>query len=547
MKKIIVKLISAVLSTALLLGGCGTGKQPGQTEPDSEEDLIPAIDLALGWEGAGSSTEVISIAVAEDAVNTVLPGIFGANVSWRGDGYGQWDSENDCPDATLLQMLKDSGVTHLRYPGGIEGDFFHWQESVGEERVPQIDPFSVDYPTFGSHNGEQYIATFGPDEFLELCEAAGDGVTIQLNAGNGTAEEAAEWVRYYQQKNADVWSFCVGNEVCMAEERVPGVKITCTPQEYVDFYNAVYAELGDAVNELEFGCIGITPSHPLCKYRNWDSTVLTQLGDKIDFIDVHIGYSPYFTSGETEEDIVKCLMASSDFVRLLLDEEIGLIQSCAGENADNITIQITEWGPIGGYATSVAGAVFMADFLDTVRSEPKVSSACYLPLINHYNSANLLGALVDTSVTGKKVYWDNCNSMVFRWYSEQIGRQVLSAHISGGETFDSVSVGLIPAQSDVRVGGGSVYYDPETKEGSIFLINRSYDENVTFSVALPFANAEVTAVTELWNESHVAANSYANPNMVTATDHEAGQTVSDGCLLVQTKPISVVRIDFAVR
>ena len=502
------------------------------------------ITLALGWENAQSSAEVISVTANMQAANTVQSGIFGANVSWRGDGYGQWDVENDCPDATLLQMLKDSGVTHLRYPGGIEGDYFHWQESVGENRIAQIDPFSSSYPTYATYDGERYVASFGPDEFLELCQAAGDGVTIQLNAGNGTAAEAAEWVRYYQQKNADVWSFCVGNEVCMAEERVDGITVTCTPQEYVDFYNAVYTELGDAVNSFELGCIGITPSHPLCKYRNWDATVLTQLADKIDFIDVHIGYSPYFTDDETDEEIVKCLLASADYVRLLLDEEIGSIQSCAGEYADNISIQITEWGPIGGHAASVAGSVYMASFLETVLAEPKVSSACYLPLINHPRAANLLGAQIDPSVTGEKVYWDNCNSIVFRWYAEQVGRQVLSADITGGDTFDSVSVGLIPALTDVRVGSASVYYDPETKEGSIFLINKSFDENVTFSVEVPCTNITVTAVTELWNENPVAENNYIHPNTVWPSSYEAGQTASYGYIQVETKPVSVVRIDF---
>ena len=502
------------------------------------------VSLALGWDKAESSGEVISVTANMQAVNMVQPGIFGANVSWRGNGYGQWDAENNCPDATLLQMLKDSGVTHLRYPGGIEGDYFHWMESVGENRIAQIDPFSFSYPTYAPNDGERYVASFGPDEFLTLCQAAGDGMTIQLNAGNGTAAEAAQWVRYYQQKNADVWSFCVGNEVCMAEERVDGMTVTCTPQEYVDFYNAVYAELGDDVNELEFGCIGITPSHPLCKYRNWDSTVLTQLGDKIDFIDVHIGYSPYFTKDETDEEIVKCLLASSVFVRRLLDEEIGLIQSCAGEYADDISIQITEWGPIGGHASSVAGSVYMASFMETVLAEPKVSSACYLPLINHPRAANLLGAQINPNAAGEKVYWDNCNSIVFRWYAEQVGRQVLSANITGGETFDSVSVGLIPALTDVPVGSGSVYYDPETKEGSIFLINKSFDENVTFSVKVPYTNITVTAVTELWNENPVAGNKDTAPNTVCPSSYEAGQTVPYGYIQVETKPVSIVRVDF---
>lgn len=536
-----VKACAAILSAALLLGGC-TVATPNDTEgADAPTDTVK---LSLGYQEAANSENVVTVTVSGESIHTVQAGIFGANVSWRGDGYGQWDSIANAPDATLLERLMKSGVTHLRYPGGIEGDYFHWYESIGEDRVPQIDPFSKDYPTYDSYDGESYVATFGPDEFLKLSQSAQTGMTIQLNAGNGTAKEAADWVRYYLEKDADVWSFCVGNEGCMAEERVDGITVTCTPQEYVDFFNAVYEELGELAEKLEFGCIGITPSHPLCKYKNWDATILYNLADKIDFIDVHIGYSPYFTSGETQEEIVKCLMASSTWVRQLLDEEISLIDQYAGENADHISIQITEWGPIGAYSTSVAGSVYMASFLNTVIAEPKVSSACYLPLINHYSAANLLGSLVDTSVIGKKVYWDNTNSYIFRWYSEQVGRKVLDTTVSGGDTFDSVAVGLVPAIEDVNVGEATVYYDETVGKGTVFLINKSYDENVTFELSLPFENCVIDSVTEMWNKSCVAENNYANPNMVKPNTYEAGQTVTNGKLEVQTKPISVLRIDF---
>ena len=553
-KKYIFRAVAGLLSLALLLCGCvgfevnptGTTEGGGNVESSGNSNINTGVILNLGWSKANTGKNEVTVTVSLDAVNDVKAGIFGANVSWRGDGYGQWNSTENCPDETLLEQLKASGVTHLRYPGGIEGDYFHWNESIGENRVPQIDPFSKDYPTYESYDGERYIATFGPDEFLELCKAAGDGVTIQLNAGNGTAKEAADWVRYYKEKGADIWSFCVGNEVCMAEERVAGMKVTCTPQEYVDFYNEVWAELDGAADDIEFGAIGITPSHPLCKYRNWDSTILSQLKDKIDFIDVHIGYSPYFVSGETQEDIVKCLMSSSEFVRYLLDQEITLINDCAGEYADNISIQITEWGPIGGYSTSVAGSVYMASFLNTVLAEPKVTSAAYLPLINHYAAANLLGALVDKSVTGKQVYWDNTNTYVFRWYSEQVGRNVLTTQLSGGDTFDSIAIGLMPEQKNVSIGEASVYYDPETKTGSLFIINKSYDDNTRFNVQLPFGNVTVTGITEMWNEDCVAGNNYANPNAVKPGSYPGGQISADGSLTVDVKPISLLKIDFSV-
>ena len=69
-------------------------------------------------------------------------------------------------------------------------------------------------------------------------EAADIKATIQLNAGNGTPQEAADWVQYCIDQELDVATFAVGNEVHFAEERVEGMTVTKTPQEYIDFYNA---------------------------------------------------------------------------------------------------------------------------------------------------------------------------------------------------------------------------------------------------------------------------------------------------------------------
>jgi hypothetical protein len=52
------------------------------------------------------------------------------------DGYGVWDEANQCLVASLVEAIRDSGITHLRYPGGIEGDYFHWNEAIGKNPNP---------------------------------------------------------------------------------------------------------------------------------------------------------------------------------------------------------------------------------------------------------------------------------------------------------------------------------------------------------------------------------------------------------------------------
>ena len=44
--------------------------------------------------------------------------------------------------------------------------------------------------------GQPEPNTFGTDEFVALCRATGSEPMICVNAGNGTPEEAAQWVEY---------------------------------------------------------------------------------------------------------------------------------------------------------------------------------------------------------------------------------------------------------------------------------------------------------------------------------------------------------------
>lgn len=514
---------------------------------------VPAMaekEIDLTYTRYETSEQVAVVTVENTAVNDVKAGIFGANTSYRGGGYGLYNEETLTFNETPVQQLRDSGVTVLRLPGGIEGDYFHWYEAVGpvENRVPQIDCFSKDYPTYTLKNGEPYLVVFGPDEWFALCNLTDTALAIQLNAGNGTPQEAVNFIRYCLDSGVKIDDITVGNEVCMAEERVEGITVTKTPQEYVDFYLEVYDLMGEDMRaELEergipFGCIGIPKSHALCKYREWDDVVLQALNGKTDFIDIHIAYSPYYVSGQNNEQIIKCLLASADRVRKHLDVEITSLE----KHAPDVKIAISEHGPIGAipYTSGMAGGMYLAAFFHVALAEEKVISADYLPLTNHPAANNLLGYYNEL---GENNSWDNVVSMVFRMYAEQIGRDVLATQVIGAKTFTAPAVGLMPATRGVSEGDAAVYYDAETGEGTLFILNKAYKENTTFDITLPFGSVEITSVTELFTPNNTMYNNNARPTMVKPTEYaEHYGAVEDGHLILTTKPVSLVRIDFMV-
>ena len=150
-----------------------------------------------------------SVRVTDRVLNTVNPLIFGENIEWIENGMGLYLPDEKGFDPNIVQALRETGITHLRYPGGILSDYFDWHKAVGADRQPQLNPFSDYFEWYDRINtelGEHPFPTpqkalpqysyFGPDEFIALCRELNIPGTITLNAGTGKPEDAARWFQY---------------------------------------------------------------------------------------------------------------------------------------------------------------------------------------------------------------------------------------------------------------------------------------------------------------------------------------------------------------
>ncbi len=91
-------------------------------------------------------------------------------------------------DPDVIRFLKESRVPILRWPGGNFVSSYHWRDGVGPiERRPTLPNYAW---------GQQENNFFGTDEFIAFCKAVGCEPMICTNGGNGTPEEAAQWVEY---------------------------------------------------------------------------------------------------------------------------------------------------------------------------------------------------------------------------------------------------------------------------------------------------------------------------------------------------------------
>src|SRR5947208_9477682 len=107
----------------------------------------------------------------------------------RGLGVFVSAGDNQLMDAMMPQVLQNSGITTLRYPGGAYADNYHW---------------STYKPT--KSQGTDQVGYYAPNNdfghFARLLDQVGTAV-VTVNYGSnldgtagGTPEEAAAWVAY---------------------------------------------------------------------------------------------------------------------------------------------------------------------------------------------------------------------------------------------------------------------------------------------------------------------------------------------------------------
>ena len=316
-------------------------------------------------------------------LSTVRTAAFGVNTA-------AWDGL--LLDGTVPSLLKQAGVTALRFPGGSVTDVYHWQTNTASQGQ-YINPNN----------------TF--DAFMGVVNASAAQALICVNYGTNTAgnaggdpSEAAAWVAYANQtKGYGVKYWEVGNEVYGNGEYGSAFETdlhsdhspTAYGQNVVQYVSAMKAQ--DAT--IKVGAVLTAPGqYPDGQSPDWNTNVLAQCGGVIDFVIVH--WYPQQPGSESDSFL---LNAPASQIASMVATLRSLISQSCGSNAANVQIFVTETNSVaynpGKQTVSLVNGLFIADDYATWL-EQGVANVDIWTLHNGTSGGNTSGSLYGSATYG---------------------------------------------------------------------------------------------------------------------------------------------------
>ncbi len=242
--------------------------------------VLAAGSFWLSVSAASAATNTVAVTVnAGQSLATVGSGLVGANVAI-------WDGLLADPQTSTL--LKNASTSFVRYPGGSYGDIYDWQTNTatGGYAAPNTDF----------------------DHYMTMVKAANAQAIVIANYGSGTAQKAADWVKYANvTKGYGVKYWEIGNEVYGNGHYGSGWETDNhtdkSPRAYATNF-VQYASAMKAVDPtIKIGVVLTTPGYwpdgvvGSGDSSDWNDTVMSIVKNTADF-----GIFHYYPGGTSEAD-----------------------------------------------------------------------------------------------------------------------------------------------------------------------------------------------------------------------------------------------------
>ena len=376
----------------------------------------------------------------------------------------------------ISKMIKEWQPSYIRWPGGNFLSGYDWLNGIGNKniRLPYYD-----------HAWYQWeYNDVGTDEFMKWCNYIGSEPMITVNTGNGTPQEAANWIEYItgsektkfgklrvkngRKKPYNLKTIFIGNEM------FGGWQIGHTdPLTYANKYDNFVKAIKKVNNKLRFIAVGACSDH----FGHWNEIVLKNIKQKIDELSVH------YYSIRTEKDKVHpnyktrylATVAASTEVEIMLDRTIKEVKKYTKKN---IKIAFDEWNTYVEAHTpkflenyNIADALYAGSLLHACINRGNVITNTGI-----YHLVNVMG---NYRIEGKKI-WKTPTTLVLELMTKFHKGIILTTKVKTNK-FKSPRLGKQPQYSNNLLIDAATTY--QKNEYCISIVNKS--ENKKIKVNFP--------------------------------------------------------------
>ncbi|WP_022885923.1 alpha-N-arabinofuranosidase [Glaciibacter superstes] len=468
-------------------------------------------------------------------------------------GHPTADAEGFRQD--VIDLVKELGVSAIRYPGGNFVSGFRWEDSVGprDERPTRLD--------LAWHSTE--TNQVGLHEFSSWLGKVGSELMLAVNLGTRGPLEALDLLEYSNIRSGTTLS---NQRIANGRTDAFGVSMWCLGNEMdgpwqlghrsADDYGRLASQTAKAMRQLdpsvELVVCGSSSAH-MPTFGEWERVVLTHPYDDVDYISCHAYYEEkdgdlgsFLASAVDMDHFIESVVATADHVKAVNGsdktinisfDEWNVWYLSRHQNLEVIT-GIDNWPTAPRLLEdvySVADAVvFGSLMISLLKHADRVTSASLAQLVN-------VIAPIMTEPGGPA--WKQSTFFPFALTSKLATGSALEVRLES-DTYDTEVYGTVPLVDAVAT------HDADAGTASVFLVNRSQTEDVTVEInvaALGGRTGGGVAVVDAQTLSDTdvyAANTLEAPDRVGLVQNSSVVT-GDGVISVTLPPVSWTALSLA--
>lgn len=443
----------------------------------------------------------------------------------------------------VIDLVKELGVSTIRYPGGNFVSGYRWEDGVGprEERPRRLD--------LAWHSTE--TNEVGLDEFARWIDKAGSELMYAVNLGTRGVQEALDVLEYANVRSGTRLSdWRIANGVTEPY----GISMWCLGNEMdgpwqlghssADDYGKLASQTAKGMRQLdpsiELVVCG-SSSATMPTFGSWERTVLEHTYDDVDFISCHAYYQEkngdlgsFLASAVNMDHFIDSVVATADHVKAVRGSDKTINISFDEWNVwyldryhdVDVVKGIDNW-PVAPRLLedvySVADAVVFGNLLiSLIRHADRVTSASLAQLVN-------VIAPIMTEPGGAA--WRQTTFFPFAETSRMAQGQALTLKLVS-DTYETEQYGTVNVIDAVAT------HDETTGATSVFLVNRSQTESATVTIDVSTLS-ELGAVTArtLSDSDVYAKNTLEQQDRVGLADNDTVE-IGDGTVTITLPAVS---------